>query len=362
MRSEDRPSWRRTLLVDVAALVLLLGVIEALLQTLAPIYRAQLFDNEYTGSFAMQMNEQGYRGPLVAEGPHPGEMRVLGLGDSVTFGTGVATGSTWSHQLQGILQERSSRPVVAINGGVEGASLEDIARSWDEQWVKLRPDVVVLALTGNMVSLEVVRAGTAALPTERYAELHKPIGWERRTTLEGNRLLHHLCLPSFLSIETQRLLYWDGLLTHDVDAKAPYGTVLAHGWRQGDLDPSLAEKAWARTEQVIARVVEHVQSSGAKLVVTYIPPRFVLSGDAWDNQKNMPVERFSIDPLARAAGIAETLHVPYADARVAILAERGRILRDQGRKAPMYIYFDYQHPDDDGHRAIAQAVASALQP
>ncbi len=360
MPSEGRSSWRRTLLVDLAALVVLLGIVEGVLQMVAPIYRRQLFDNEYTGSLPMEMNEDGYRGPKVPEGTHPGEIRVLGLGDSVTFGTGVATSRTWPEQVEKILREKTGRPVAGVNGGVEGASLEDIARSWDEQWSKLQPDAVVLALTGNMVSLEVVRSGETWLPRDRYAALHKPIASFRRATLEGNRLIHELCLPSFLSIETQRLLYWDGLLTHDIDPRAPYGAVLAHGWRQGDLDPSLAETAWDRTEEVIAGIATHVRAAGAQLVLTYMPPRFVLSDDEWDNEKNMPVERFSIDPLERAARIADRLHVTYVDARAAILAERGRIQRDEGRKAPMYIYFDYQHPNDDGHRAIAQAVAAAV--
>jgi lysophospholipase L1-like esterase len=336
-----------------------LVVLEVVLRVTAPIYGRQLFDNDYTGSRPIEMNAEGYRGPLIPKDRQRGELRVLGLGDSVTYGTGIGTRDAWPYQLESALHPRDAR-VVAINGGVQGSSLGDIVRAWDEQWLAYRPDVVVLALTGNMVSLEVVRSGKTTLPREVYAELHRPLSTARQTTLEAGRLMHRLCLPSFLSLESQRLLYWNGLLTHDIDARAPYGAVLAHGWRQGDFDPGLAEAAWGRLAGLIEQLDARVRASGATLVLTYVPPRLMLSDSQWDNEKNIPVGRFSIDPLTRASKIAGDLHIRYVDAREALLAGRRRIALEQSRRAPMYIFFDYQHPDEDGHRAIAEAIAADL--
>jgi lysophospholipase L1-like esterase len=348
--------WR-IFAADLAVLLAITAVLEGVLRVSAPIYGKQLFDNEYTGSFPMDMNPEGYRGPLIPKEKPPGELRVLGLGDSVTFGTGVPTDETWPAQLAEALSAKAARPVVAINAGLEGSSVESLIYAWDKQWAAYHPDLVVLAMTGNMVSLEVANGGKLQLPTERYASLHQPLSALQQIKIEANRDTHMFCVPSFLSIETQRLLYWDGLLNHDIDPHWPYGAVLAHGWRQGDLDPTLADTAWERLAATVRRLDERVEASGAKLVLTYIAPRFTLTSATWDNQKNMPVERFSIDPLERSRAVADRLGVHYVDSRGALLAERLRIEAAEHRSASMYIYFDYAHLNGDGHRALAQALA-----
>lgn len=345
----------------MAALVGLLVGLEGVLRATRPIYRSQLIDDEYTGSFPVEMNPRAYRGSLLTEDKRAGELRVLGLGDSVTFGTGVATKSTWPYQLEAVLKEqRKSRTVVALNLGVEGWSLEDILRDFREEWAQYRPDVVVLALTGSMVALEAARPGETYLTAHRYASLHNKLSWKQELTRSLNRILHSFCLPSFLSLESQRILYWDGLLRHDVDLKWPIGPMLAHGFRQGNLDPAVAEKAWSRFGTVLKEVSDEVAASGAALLVTYVPPRFLVSDDVWDNEKNVPVERFSIDPLARVEQMAGELHIPYVNALTAIRRERPRIAREASREADMYIFFDTQHLSEDGHRALAKAIAAEM--
>ncbi len=353
-------SIRQTLLIDLAALFALAAVLEVFLRVAAPIYGHQLFDNEFTGSFPMQMNAEGYRGALVPKDKQVGELRVLALGDSITFGTGMPAEKTWPAQLGEQLHASTGRPVVAMNGGVEGSSLEDFIYAWDRQWAAYHPDVVVLAMTGNLLPFEVIAGTKRFLPAERFAAYHPELSRLQRIKLELNRDLHLFCIPSMMSIETQRLLYWEGLLNHNVEPRAPYGVLLAHGWRQGDLDPALAGTAWERLSTSVGLLAQRVDESGGRLVLTYIAPRFTLTSDAWDNQKNVPVERFSIDPVERSRQLAAGHGIRYVDARAAVLAERQRIEAEQHRRAPMYIFFDYSHPDEDGHRAIAQALAGAM--
>jgi len=75
----------------------------------------------------------------------------------------------------------------------------------------------------------------------------------------------------------------------------------------------------------------------------------------------VPVERFTIDPVARSRQIAESLRVPYVDVREAFEAARAQMAGAHADPAPLYIFFDYQHPDAQGHARIAQAVAHALE-
>jgi lysophospholipase L1-like esterase len=348
------------ILGDLTIVLGLLACLEFVLRAAAPIYGKQVFDNEYTGSHLREMNPQGYRGTLVSQDKKPGELRVLGVGDSVTFGSGVATNSTWTSRLESALRQRTSRPVVAINVGLESASIEDLVRAWNEQWVRFRADVVVLALTGNMVGLEVARPGQTYLPTERYDDLHQKLSRARQLALIAGRAMHHFNVPSFASLESQHLLYWDGLLTHKIESAYPIGVLLAHGFRQGDIDPTLAETAWARFEGFVREFADRVNASGATLLITYVPPRFLLSGDLWDNPKNVPVERFSIDPLARVARISEDLHVGYVDALAALRLGREKAARSGSVRLPMYIFFDYQHLSEDGHGALAGAIAAEV--
>ena len=351
---------QRTIARDCALIIGLLVATELVLRLAAPIYGRQLFDNEFTGSFPIEMNPEGYRGALVSKEKALDELRILGLGDSITFGTAVRTESTWPIVLGEIVGTKVARPVVAINGGVEGESLGDIVRAWDEQWRGYHPDVVAIALTGNMVSLEIVRPDKTLLPSDHYKQLHQRLSVTQRVSLDLGRAIHRLGLPSFASIEIQRFLYWDGLLNHNIDAKAPYGTLLAHGWRQGDLDPTVAETAWGRLASRLGQLKQRVEADGALMIVTYMPPRFLLTSEARDNQKNVPVERFTIDPVARTQRIAEALHLGYVDSQAALISGRSHIEGMEHRPAPMYVYFDYAHPDDDGHRAIAEVIAATL--
>jgi hypothetical protein len=58
------------------------------------------------------INQQGLRGPEVSQAKPPGTFRVLGLGDSFTFGTGVREQDTFLRRLEVDL-DRSAPPGAA---------------------------------------------------------------------------------------------------------------------------------------------------------------------------------------------------------------------------------------------------------
>jgi lysophospholipase L1-like esterase len=337
---------------------LALGV-EGALRVAAPYYGKQLFDNEYTATFPMEINAANFRGPVVPTVKADGTYRILALGDSITFGTGVPSERTWPHRLEAKLDANPGRPVDVINAGIEGASLADITLSFDQTWKAYKPDLVALALTGNMISLEVIqRDGKAFTPAERYASLRLDHGVIADAKIQANRFVHRFCLPSFLSLNAQNALYWLGLLNHSIDPTNPYGTLLAHGFAQGGLDPRLAESAWQKFEAHLAAFERVVAAQGARLVVTYVPPRFTLSDERRDNAKNVPLERLTIDPLARMQAFASAHHLAWIDALGALRSRRAELERAPGVRAPMYIPFDYAHLDQEGHDALAAAIAA----
>ncbi len=153
-----------------------------------------------------------------------------------------------------------------------------------------------------------------------------------------------------------------GLITHNIDHGNPYGALLVHGYAQGGLDQGLARTAWGRFEAHLIALNEKIKTSGKPLVITYVAPRFTLSTDYRDNEKNVPLERLTIDPLARLNELAAQRGLTVVDASAALLLRRAQVEARPDARAPLYIPFDYAHLDQMGHDALAEAFASRVSP
>ena len=104
------------------------------------------FDGSSEGT-AVQTNSRGLREREVPVSPSPGTTRVLFLGDSVTFGSGVLAEEAFPRLLEAALT--GAGPVETLNAGVVGYNtlqelgrLEAVGPAYD-------PDVVVLTFVVN---------------------------------------------------------------------------------------------------------------------------------------------------------------------------------------------------------------------
>src|SRR5262245_15041846 len=63
------------------------------------------------------INELGFRGPPARPGPHPGVMRILGLGDSIMFGWGVNEEETLLERVAARFRKEypAGPPIEAVN-------------------------------------------------------------------------------------------------------------------------------------------------------------------------------------------------------------------------------------------------------
>ncbi|HWT81887.1 MAG TPA: GDSL-type esterase/lipase family protein, partial [Candidatus Methylomirabilis sp.] len=86
---------------------------------------------------------------LIGDFPpkRPGIFRIMVVGDSLTFGTGIAQEDTYSAVLERYLGERFR--VEVLNLGVEGAQSEDVYRILREKLPILSPDLVVYGMCLN---------------------------------------------------------------------------------------------------------------------------------------------------------------------------------------------------------------------
>ncbi len=77
----------------------------------------------------------------------PGEIRIAIVGDSITFGEGVAdVQETYPAVLETLLAEQIGVPVTVFNFGVSGYSVRDMAATLESRMLALTPDLVIMAM------------------------------------------------------------------------------------------------------------------------------------------------------------------------------------------------------------------------
>ena len=90
------------------------------------------------GGETITVNARGYRGALHSDTPAPGATRVVMLGDSITFGTGVGDRETFSHLLD------ASPRLEVLNLGVDGYGTDQELIRLEREGLAYHPHVVIL--------------------------------------------------------------------------------------------------------------------------------------------------------------------------------------------------------------------------
>jgi lysophospholipase L1-like esterase len=357
----DRHSLLRHAAIDAVRLILIVVVAEILLRWLTPEYSKMRYDRQFTGGYPIMMNVDGYRGPSVSKKKSSHINRVIALGDSTTFGTGVAWDSSWPAQLQNIANEKGGQPLEVINAALPAASLGELIFSFQKKWSTYEPDIVVLAISGNMLANAWTRRGDdAKMPRNPY--MNSSHSRNRRTRFYEQLidLRHRLCLPSALMVNGTIVLYQIGLRTHHLDATNPQGPLLSYGYIQGDLSNGLSEIAWSILGDELIELKNCTAKANARLLITFLPCRFIVTDHWQDNLKALPRERLTIDPIDKSRKLCRLENIPYINALEALKTERVAITEALDRFDPLYLLGDYNHLNPNGHRAVAQAISKKL--
>jgi hypothetical protein len=90
------------------------------------------------GGETITVNDRGYRGAVHPEAPAPGVRRVVMLGDSIAFGTGVGDQETFSHLLD------ASPRLEVLNLGVDGYGTDQALIRLEREGLAHHPHVVIL--------------------------------------------------------------------------------------------------------------------------------------------------------------------------------------------------------------------------
>lgn len=112
------------------------------------VYRHKPSWEKRYGNVLVTYNERGLRDrPILPKAK--GEYRILALGDSVTFGLGVAQDQIFAVRLEQLLQGRLQRPMRVINSGVGGYNTVQELAFFKQGGINLQPDLVLLTYVTN---------------------------------------------------------------------------------------------------------------------------------------------------------------------------------------------------------------------
>lgn len=202
----------------------------------------------------LRVNSVGIRG-----GEHPraipeGKRRILALGDSQTFGNGLALEDTWPLRLEGELNARTREPRwEVLNAGLPATETWQHARMIELLARHYRFDAVVLGFYVNDVTTEYAPASVR----ERTNTWTKRIGY----------VLKRSALATALWQTAQRLLLDDGVAERE-------RRILT-----GEAHPE-TEKAWAEVERSLVEIQLTARAQDAPLLLLVLPRRDQVRGES----------------------------------------------------------------------------------
>jgi lysophospholipase L1-like esterase len=278
------------------------------------------------------INSQGLRGDLVSEEKPPGVYRILGLGDSVTFGWQVRFEETYLEQLESMLNASdASRRYEVINAGVPGYNLGNELVYLREHGVRYGPDLVIVGFSalndadgtravyiadGNIAY---VPLDSSSAPTDSGGVVAPLKGFLRRKSH-----LYHFVTQEYGMLRER----WS-------DSRRTNGT--AYHW---PFPLEEEDDLWELIRSQISEIQDVAEQHGARLLVVTFP---MLSQVTSEDAPLVPQEVL--------ADLARQIGVPVVDALPAF--------RGYGR-SPVFAD-DFSHPSAFGHQLVAKEIFSLLQ-
>ncbi len=316
--------------------------------------------------YRIRINSLGLRDREVPPLKNNGRKRILLLGDSITFGTGVDERWRYSDFLRRAL--RGSNEVV--NTGVAGWGNDQELLYFESRGWRLQPDVVIIQLTvandvlDNMLDhlymtrtpkpVFVLDGDSLVLTNTDFEAPVVPRRARLRDFLKKSRLL------LFVKRRLDRVKY--GRLVKESVARLPRGLTrrsLEQNYSywsvyQKDYDPRF-EDAWQVTLAILRRLADRCQLMGADLIVFAAPLRIEVD-DGWREE------------MIRRSGInAEHLDMRKPYDRLAAFCKKHDIaflyplqeFRNGLNQRDLYLKEDY-HPNRYGHALAARVLAEEL--
>jgi hypothetical protein len=219
--------------------------------------------NDYFIGVPVSINSNGLRGEEVQIPKPPDTFRILGVGDSITFGYGIRLEDTFLKVLERRLNETATGGLhyETLNAGAGATGLDYYHHFITTNGPVLQPDLVLIGLCLN--DIEVYRESDK--PSDA-GEAGEPSGLPRRIS---DFLLEHsqLYMASYMRLKST--LYGLGIL--DINKILGYNFLA--------LEPPSPEQAeaWSSALQFLSRIAAFCNQHHYPLVVVVFPMEMQLS-------------------------------------------------------------------------------------
>jgi len=338
--------------------------------------RTTVANDEYTATYAI--NSLGMNDRAFDAHGDKSKLRIMALGDSHTFATGVAQDETWPNALEGMISGSGVEAVSVYNCSVSGYCLGQYLLQMRRLKGTLRPDMVLIgfSMATDLYDLIPPRLGgfvyfnnfdRVYFDLDENGKLIEVSSLDERTVLEpAGQTPKSPPSKKSLSLRIREKLNRFALYRRFKRSKLavwiamnfrPKGESLWPG-----LDTALKKELdaddryrWRLAEAIITELGAEARKDRIKVVLVNIPYLAQVYDGVWNHSYGMQPDRYDRWIAGeRLKAICKRVGIYYIDTTQALIEETRR------RKGWLHFAKD-AHPTAEGHRIIAETVLAGLK-
>jgi hypothetical protein len=272
------------------------------------------------GGVEMDVNSLGFRGPDVSPQKPTGTYRILGVGDSFTFGVGVREPDTFLRRLESQFNGRENgRRFEVLNVGVQGYNTRDEVLTLEGRWLAFNPDLVLINFYLNDA-------------------------YDDSAFLNAGQALGIYDKPSSLAQMSRIYDFWEHRQHNKKITEWVREYYLSHYFQNADQfleAPGQIHVDWTDCKQALARATELAREHHFKLALILWPEI-----DEFDGK--YPFEKVHEVVL----NTCKSLSIPALDLREAFRTQRPRDL---------WVHPSDHHPNETAHKLAATAIEKFVE-
>jgi hypothetical protein len=276
------------------------------------------------------INSLGLRDDELPRDKAPDELRVLVLGDSITWGDYLPAGEVYVEQAQQRLRRLlPGRRVQVINAGIGDSGLHEELDLLQEVGPTLAPDVVVLAFYLN-----------DSRPPWGFPGEVGSRGWLRRHSLVADKVYRKLRYWRWVKRKGQKRFRWHEQAQRLDWRRSREQFLKLAGLANYDWGAAWEEDSWPPVERGLSRLRDRGRERGFAVALVAFPVAFQVHADFVEDA-----------PQRRLRALARRLGFAYLDLLPGLRRQRGRRL-----------FYDHCHPLPATNAWIGQQLSDLLLP
>jgi lysophospholipase L1-like esterase len=297
----------------------------------------------------VRINSLGLRDAEIDVPKPPRTLRILAIGDSVTFGFGVRLEETYLKVLETQLNQHAQDGIryEVVNAGVSGEGLLYYYHFLRSVVPTLEPDIILIGITLTKVGNYSDREGTVRPVMSRLNDIFLLV-YQMNAFM---RLNSHLYVSIYTNLKS--IMYWTGILDINSINDYEYITLKQASEKQA--------RVWESSLNLLAKIAILARDQEHPLVLVVFPMEVQLSPGALDLYRrkfgvSLGPEALQGEPQRRIRAFSSAQGIPIIDLLPTFQAagEQELFLRNRS------ITYDPVHPSVLGHRLAGEEIYRVL--